>query len=287
MGGNKITKISDLKLYQWALSVKPEDYNSLRDNLGDIYDNSAHYYWSSHRTLLLHVVLFASMVSDQHKDTIVIKDNAFYPLNIEGVFEDGEALLLHLFKSSFIMWVGLLPIMSEIYLAYSEKKVPFTQLEFQCVDLWFNILPALGELLDLLNNMNSKYIFMPRSAEVDKLANYTIQFLSPNLEILEEYKDLLPKNRSKEDYIKIGILKHLKYKKEWIELLNAWIETKIEYKFRIKEQKLSAEEAVHLVLREYTLDLSKETLRFLCLNPPVDLDEIRSIASKRRELLKK
>ena len=57
------------------------------------------------------------------------------------------------------------------------------------------------------------------------------------------------------------------------------MQQRLEYKFRLQQFQITMEDAVlYLFGSELIKNISLDTLRFLCLNPVKDFDEVRRIA---------
>ena len=170
--------------------------------------------------------------------------------NEAEIFNKTENLLVH-----------YLPIITKLYEYYPQFKGEFGELEFSFLDLWINILPALDEILHILNKMNSKFIIHKTNPENIKWRVYTIMSMDRPRLTTDPENSHYPWSLHNPKAFRFGFIDSLTYKEEYKNMLYLWIQTKVEYKFRIKE--LPTEKAIELVMSEVTHDFKMAKWHFL------------------------
>lgn len=275
----KIIKISDLRLYKWASGLDLDKCDLLFKKfsvLSSISFKGDALFWMSHANLIFSLMFFKSFIL-VNKDLIVLKNNSFYLVK-QLDFIDSEALLLSCLESLCRFWFGLFSILADAKREYPDSNNEFDALEYSFLDVWLDAVFAMNEILIILHKKNSKFLFRKMTDFEYNIGVFTLVFIKPLSPFNDAVKDLtLLSISDKTLLINKGILERsFFYKQEFKDLLYSWLKLKIDFKFRIKD--LSEEDAIKLFVMEVFMDLDLDTLRFITINPLMDMDHIRKRA---------
>lgn len=173
----------------------------------------------------------------------------------------------------------ILPVMNDLYNLYVEKNHILTERDFILIDLWFESLPVLDELILAFQEFKIKYKFQDHSTPEDSIFEYGCNDVVLKEVTGKNLKQLNCENWSKENFV--DYIYNKGFAKIDTNLLYQWLNYK-----QIPNIYETKEEFVRQYITNETTglkSLSLLTLKLLALNPLMDLDYIRERKKRRQE----
>lgn len=281
-------KVKELKVFKLA-----EEYFSVFDTLNmkifQFYNESPENtplsyrnyepldFWVQHLNILMNSDLFLREIY-AFKDSLVLNlDNSIVFYDLEDSYVHDSTHLLRNFLSKLInTWIGILPMLVELFL--NPRYDEFGAVEFKLIYFWFDVIYPISEILKILYSWHQPSILFPEAVGLYEKDYGYFSIIDIDPVFLTDEKFVKYKGCSKEFWMD-WLVNNVTEDSGILAILNLAMRRKPEYKNR--KQDLNPKEFISFILGEFLSDIDVDTIAFLAINGPANLEVFRELGVRK------